>query len=340
MSPVSTRKVIMKILFTGMASHHTKPSANVTFFKTLSERVSTFSTVEWAVPSVTWTKQDLDQYDYVVVGLTPPTSPSANKVYGAMHLINIMYESPKLVLVLDHPQLWQYKHSFNSIDSNPLSIFSSFYSKRREFSIAKESYVESIAEANNKLLTKKWPKTLYPSLPWPSSRNIDKLLGLSAEQSLIPVNLDSFLLSNTDSMDAEVGNHWVSEQPKSEWISSISKLLGLPVEPVSGSRKLSDSDALESIEKSFAFLVAPQGRGVGVWWSYRIIQALNSGTPVLSDWKETHLLGPEWSLLGYELENQTKTDILNIAKLQKKSYIKNILTKESSDALLGSIFKK
>ena len=338
-SPVSTRKVNMKILFTGMASHHTKPSTSVTFFKTLSERVETFATIEWAVPSVTWTKEYLDQYDYVVVGLTPPTSPSANKVYGAMHLINIMYESPKLVLVLDHPQLWQYKHSFNSIDSNPMSIFSSFYSKRKEFSIAKESHVNSIAEANNKLLTKKWPKTLYPSLPWASSRNIDKLLGFSAEESLIPLNLDSFLLTETESSNSEVGDYWVSDQPKSTWTTGISKLLGLPVSPISSSRKASDLDALESIKKSFALLLAPQERGVGVWWSYRIIQALNTNTPVLSDWKETHLLGPEWSLLGYELENQNKTDILSIARLQKQSYKSNILSQQDSDALLNSIFK-
>ena len=339
-SPVSIRKVLMKILFTGMASHHTKPSSNVTFFKTLSERVETFSTIEWATPSVTWTEDYLNQYDYVVVGLTPPTSLSANKVYGALHTINVMYDSPKLVMVLDHPQLWQYKHGFNSIDSDPTSIFTNFYSKRREFSLAKEAYVESIAEANKKLLTKKWPKTIYPSLPWGSSRNIDKLLGLCAEESLIPVNLDAFLLTKDEPLGKKVGSGWVSDQLKSRWLSDLSKLLTLPVGSIRSSKKLSDSDAFESIKNSFGLLMAPQERGVGVWWSYRLIQALNSNTPVLSDWKETSRLGPEWSLLGYELENQTKEDIINIAKLQKESYVSNISTKKDSDTLLSSIFKE
>jgi hypothetical protein len=339
-SPVSIRKASMKILFTGMASHHTKPSSNVTFFRTLSERVETFATVEWANPSVTWTEDYLSQYDYVVVGLTPPTSLSANKVYGALHTINIMYDSPKLVMVLDHPQLWQYKHGFNSIDADPLSIFTDFYSKRREFSLAKESYVQSMAEANNKLLTKKWPKTIYPSLPWGNSRNIDKLLGFFAEESLIPVNLDVFLLTKEESGSKQVGSSWVTDQPKSKWLMDLSKLLTLPAGPISSAKKLSDSEAFESIKNSFGLLLSPQERGVGVWWSYRLIQALNSGTPVLSDWKETSQLGPEWSLLGYELEGQTKEDIINIAKLQKESYLNNISTKKDSDTLLNSIFKK
>jgi hypothetical protein len=339
-SPVSIRKVFMKILFTGMASHHTKPSTNVTFFRTLSERVETFATVEWLNPSVTWTEDYLNQYDYVVVGLTPPTSLSANKVYGALHTINIMYDSPKLVMVLDHPQLWQYKHGFNSIDSNPLSIFTDFYSKRREFSLARRSYVESMAEANKKLLTKKWPKTLYPALPWRVTRNIDKLLGLSAEDSLIPINLDAFLITKDEPAGGKVGPAWVTDQQKSKWVTNLSNLLTLPVSSVGSSKNLSDSDAFESINSSFGLLLAPQERGVGVWWSYRLIQALNSGTPVLSDWKETFELGPEWSILGYDLESQTKEDIIKIAKLQKESYLNNISTKKDSDTLLSSIFKE
>jgi hypothetical protein len=330
----------MKILFTGMASHHTKPSSNVTFFRTLSERVEIFSTIEWTTPSVTWTEEYLNQYDYVVVGITPPTSLSANKVYGALHAINIMYDSPKLIMVIDHPQLWQYKHGFNSIDSNPLSIFTNFYSKRGEFSIAKEVHLQSIAEANNKLLTKKWPKTIYPSLPWSSSRDIDKLLGLFAEESLIPVNLDSFLIAENDLDNKKVGSSWVFDSKNSRWLSDLSKLLTLPLGPISSSKKLSDYDAFEFIKTSFGLVLAPQERGVGVWWSYRLIQALNSNTVVLSDWKKTHELGPEWSLLGYDLESQTNEDIINIAKLQKRSYLNNISTKQDSDILLSSIFKE
>jgi len=329
----------MKILLTGMASHHTKPSTNVTFFKTLADRISVFADVEWLVPSVTWTKDYLDKYDYIVVGITPVTSQVANKVYGAMNVINLMYESEKLVLVADYPQLWQYKHGFNAIDADPLSIFSTFYSKRTEFNLAKESCIDIITEANNKLLTKAWPKTIYPSLPFKNTRNIDKLLGLSASESLIPVNLDAFLLTERPALKNSIGDYWITEQKKTKWSENLSKLLRIPIKDFKKFKKISDFDAQRLIDSSHGFMLSPQDRGVGIWWSYRLIQALNSGTIVLSDWRETSFLGPEWSMLGYDLENQTSQDIIGIAKLQKESYKNNIPTKEDSDKLLNSIFK-
>ena len=339
MPSVFTREVYMKVLFTGAASHHANPSINVTFFRTLAERVSTFAEIDWASPSLTWSEDFLNQYDYVVVGLTPPTSQSANKIYGAMNLINILYDSPKLIIVIDHPQLWQYKHAFNSIDSSPLSIFEPFYSKRKDFSIAKELYVDSISQANYKLLSKKWPKTIYPSLPFKNTRNIDKLLGLSAAESLIPVNLDAFLLTEGFMLKNTIGDYWLVDQKKTKWAESLFKFLRIPIKDFKSYKKISDYEANSLINDSFGLMFSPQDRGVGLWWSYRLIQALNSGTLVLSDWKETEFIGPEWSILGYDLENQTTQDIINIAKLQKQSYKNGIPTQGDSDKLLNSIFK-
>lgn len=341
MPSVFTRKVYMKVLFTGASSHHTQPSSNVTFFRTLAERVSTFAEIDWSSPNLKWDEDFLNEYDYVVVGLTPPTSQSANKIYGAMNLINVLYDSPKLIIVIDHPQLWQYKYAFNSIDSNPLSIFGSFYSKRKDYTLAKESYVNSISEANHKLLSRKWPKTIYPSLPFQNNRQIYKFLGFSAEESLIPVNLDSFLLTdNEPEFEKRVGNSWLCELKGTTWIEKTSKLLTKRIDEINITKKISDLTATEMISKAFGFILTPQNREVGVWWSYRLIQALNNKTVVLSDWKETNVLGPEWSILGYDLENQTNEDIINIAKLQKESYKSNIPTKRDSDKLLSSIFKK
>jgi len=329
----------MKILFTGMSSHHTKPSKNVTFFKTLAESVSIFASVEWKTPTINCTQEDFSNYDYVVVGLTPPTSMSANNLYGALRIIDVLYNSPKLVMVVDHPQLWQYKHGFNSIKLNSSSMFNTFYSKRREFSIAsKKESVESIISGVNKLLTQKWPTTIYPSLPWSDGKNYKKFFGSYGVDSLVPVNLDSFLLNDTDS-EIFVGNNWIVDNPKSTWISSISKFLTKPIYPVSNNKKINDKDALDSIKNSFAFIFTPQERGVGTWWSYRLIQALNTETAILSDWKVTHLLGPEWSLLSYDLENKNNDSIAKIAKLQKESYKNNIPSKEDSVNKLKLIFK-
>jgi hypothetical protein len=329
----------MKVLFTGMASSHSKPSANVTFFNNLAKHVGTQADVEWNAPSVTWTKDYLEQYDAIFVGILPPTSPSANKMYGAMHVIDLMFESPKLNLVLDHPQLWQYKHGFNAIDRSIDSVFGSFYSKRSEFTLTRDSHTESVISANRKLLTKKWPTTLYPSLPWKSNRPVDKLLGLFAEDSLVGLSFDAWLFDDTESVSEVRGDHWVADSPGSEWTKSISKLLEMPIASVKQKPRMSDADSLQPIQEAAGFLLSPQERGVGIWWSYRIIQALQSKTFILSNWRETGILGPEWNLLGSDWESLTKSDKIAIAEAQKESYLNAIPSKLETASTLSSILE-
>ena len=329
----------MRVLFTGMASSHSKPSANVTFFNNLAKHVGSQADVEWHAPSVTWTKDYLEQYDAIFVGILPPTSPSANKMYGAMHIIDLMFDSPKLSLVLDHPQLWQYKHGFNAIDRSIESVFGSFYSKRAEFVLTRDSHTGSVISANHKLLTKKWPTTLYPSLPWKSNRPIDKLLGLFAEDSLIGLNFDAWLLDGTETVSGTRGAHWAADVPRSEWTKSISKLLEVPVVPIKQKPRMSDADWLQPIQDAAGLLLSPQERGVGIWWSYRIIQALQSKTFILSDWRETGVLGPEWNLLGSDWESLTISDKIAVAEAQLESYLDAVPSKSATESTLSSILE-
>jgi hypothetical protein len=328
----------MKILFTGMASSHSKPSSNVTFFSNLAERVSGLADVEWHSPSVTWTKDYLEQYDAIFVGVLPLTSPSANKVYGAMNVINLMFDSPKLTLVLDHPQIWQYKHGFNSVDRDVNNIFTNFYSKRPEFALARDVYTETIVEANRQLLTKPWPKTIYPALPWGELKNVDKFLALYAEESLIGINLDAWLLEDSIS-DAPRRNHWVVDYPNTGWSKGLEKLLEMPVTPLKEKARVLDSEVLKTIQQSSGLMLSPQERDCGTWWSYRLIQALNSRTPVLSAWLETRSLGPEWSLLGSEWESLSMSDKLDVSNAQIESYRNAIPSKKDAEASLASILK-
>jgi hypothetical protein len=339
MPPLLHREVLVKVLFTGMASSHCKPSKNTTFFRLVSERVEQYASVEWLAPSLTWDKDFFEQYDAVFVGILPPTSPSANKVYGAMHTINILFDSPKLNLVIDHPQLWQFKHSFNAVDRNVLSLFSDFYSKRKEFSAAKE-IISSISEANLKLLTKPWPTTIYPELPWKSDRDLNKLVSLTADSNLIGLNLDHWLLSESTALVSNLGGHWITDNPDTSWTKEVSEFLELPIVSIKQRKQLGDADALTALQASGGFLFSPQERGVGTWWSYRLIQALNSGIPVLSNWKETHQLGPEWNLLAFELENLSPEDKILVAKAQKESYIQAIPDKKSAQKQISFILDK
>jgi hypothetical protein len=324
----------MKVLVTGMASSHTKPSANTTFFGTLVKAVETFADVEWATPSVTWTKEFLDQYDSILVGVIPPTSLGANKVYGAMHTINLMYESPKLRLIVDHPQIWQFKSSLASIDRDVSSLFSDFYTKRREFKSAiSSSSQESIRSAATKLLNTAWPKTIYPSMPWKDKESVSKFISTVDPSSLIGVNLDSHLLVEPSISDIR-STRWVADSPKSSWTKKVEQLLQLPVSPLKIAPKESESIVSSRLASSFGLLAAPHDRGVGTWWSYRYIQAMNSLVPVFSDWRDTGKLSNSWYVLGSSIEEASDEERLEIAINQRRDYISAIPNKEESIELL------
>ena len=66
----------MKVLFTGMGSHHCSRPSNVTFFSVLADAVSEHADVIWASPNLSWTKKDLEQFDAIVFGFIAPTSLS------------------------------------------------------------------------------------------------------------------------------------------------------------------------------------------------------------------------------------------------------------------------
>lgn len=327
----------MKVLVTGMASSHTKPSANTSFFGTLVKAVETFATVEWATPSVTWTKEFLEQYDSVVVGVVPPTSLGANKVYGAMHVINELYDSPKLTLVVDNPQLWQFKASLSSVARDVSTIFTDFYSKRREYKIASNPAISGgIQKAAGKLLNRPWPRTIYPELPWKTATEISKFISTEGSENLVGVNLDAMLIGEPIEAKSPAPI-WVADSPSSAWTKKLEKLLSLPTIPVKSSSRDTDDQVFDRISSSFGLLVAPQDRGVGTWWSYRYIQALNSTVPVVSDWRDTGSLSNNWYVLGSTLEESTPEERLAVAKAQREDYINSIPTKSEALNLVKSL---
>lgn len=327
----------MKVLVTGMASYHTGDSANTSFFGTLIQAIKEIATVTQEAPSVLWTKEYLDQYDSIVVGVTPPTSIGANKVYGALHLINLMYDSPKLVLVVDTPQVWQFKSSLNAVAQDVSTIFTPFYSKRREYRLAKSTSISNgIQEAAKKLISLPWPKTIYPQVPWKTSSDVAKFISKKSPDSLIGVNLDSFLLSET-SPSQNYNPLWAVDNQTALWTRKIEKLLRYPTTPLKRNPKDSDDLVFQRIASSFGLLIVPQDRGVGTWWSYRYIQALNAEVPIVSDWKDTGRLATSWYVLGSSLEEFSDEQRRALANAQRTDYIKSIPTKEESIELVKSI---
>jgi hypothetical protein len=321
----------MKILFTGMASSHCAPGGNVSYFSTVAKAAGEFAEVAWGTPKLSWSKKDLDEFDFVFFGFIPPTALSANKVYGALHTIGLLYDSPKLKLILDGHQIWQYKNSIESLKRDYSTIFSAFYSKRAEYPTARQSANnEYIKLASSFWEGAPWPDTYYPSLPWGSKDSISKKLSFIPQKSLIPVNLDSLLVTPEPFMATGRQNTWAADNIKSPWLNNLEHTLKYPVTPLKTSRILKDQDAVNNMRSSLGLIVPPQDRGYGTWWSYRYLQALNSSTPVVTDWLDTIKFDKSWSYLAYQLEELSEIQRINVARSQLESYVSAIKSKNQA----------
>lgn len=308
----------MKILFTGMASSHCSKPKNVSFFTALSDLLSETAEVVWAAPKFSWTKEDLDQFDYIFFGLTPPTSLSANNLYPALNVLSEMFLSPKLILIADGAQMWQYKNSFEAFKRDYKILLGSFYSKRAGYSqaVASPKFLEKLVAH---MIVSPWPKTMYPQLPWDSGEKIHSLLGFVSKDSIFGFNLDSTLLSPSIPRIGR-SDFWSAENIKSSWIEKTQATLSLPISPNKTKRNTDDLEVLDNIEKSIGLLIPPQEREVGTWWNSRFIQAMNTGTPVITLWQETIKFDASWGKLGYQIEDMAPAERSSIATQQRHSY--------------------
>jgi hypothetical protein len=310
-----------------MASSHCKRPANVSFFTNLSDAVSKFAEVVWASPSQSWTKKDLEVYDVIIFGMTPPTSLSANKLFGALHVLGLMFDSPKLKLVVDSAQMWQYKNSVAAVKRDFSSLFGSFYFRREGYATAKES-PKMIEKAVAHMSDSAWPTIFYPSLPWVSDSKVASLLGFVGEESLVGLNLDSLLL-NIEPPRIGRKDYWSVDAPKSSWLEPLDKVLVYPRTATRIGRKTDDAYALGIIQNSAGFILPPQERKAGTWWNYRMVQALNTTTPITTYWQDTYKFHSSWGALAYQIEDMSVVERQHLATAQKNVYINAIPDKDS-----------
>jgi hypothetical protein len=283
-------------------------------------------------PSLSWTRSDLKKYDAVIVGLTPPTSIAANNIYGALHVLDIMYESPKLRVVTDGAQVWQYKNSIESYKRNPGQVLSSMYSNRREYSeaLGRLSMLESVADKMSNL---PMPISYSPMLPWGSVEKLSESLGFIHTDRVVGINLDYLLISREEAQPHKK-TQWAVQDIKSDWWQELSHLTKYSGISTSLKNRVNDSYAYGIMKDSIGVAIPPQGRKVGTWWSYGYVQALNANTPVVTKWQDSWDIGSPWSVLAYQIEDMDAYDRQNLASMQYESYMSNIPSEAETRTLI------
>lgn len=308
--------------------------------------VSAGHQVTWEDPDLSKTFTDLDQFDAVLVGVGPITSIGANRVYGALSIIDLMWKSPKLSLFIDAPNTVQILGSLRAIDSNPSNLLKEFYSYRKGYSTVVSDLVISsrISNAATRLMHEEWPTTIYPSLPWKTDQDAGKKLPKNALKNFLGLNFDSHFLVPGEPVTVEKRLKWAVDTYNNKDTKKLTATLGLPTSPMKWNKGWTDLEAVDQILRSSGAIVSPY-RGDGTWWSYRYVQAMNSSTPVYSDWTETSALGKSWSYLAPAIEDMTHQERLELSTEQMISYLdaipnKNVSTTNLENALRISSSKE
>ena len=330
-----------KVFLTGMSAPQASPSANqksLSFAGVLNQVLTSAGhEVTWASPSVYMTRESLDKFDAVLVGVSPISSVGSNRVYGALSVINTLKDSDKLTLFIDAPNTSQIEPSLKSVVNTPDSLTKSFFSYRKEYSnvIADKDLLSSVMAGVNYLYTQDWVTTIYPQLPWKSSTKLPS----NAKKNLVGINLDSHLIAN-EPVEADRRPKWVIDNLSTPWAKNTMATLSLPNSLMKWNKGWTDSQVLDQISRSIGAVISPDKRD-GTYWSYRYSQAMNTNTPVVTDWVESHVLGDAWNVLATNIDtmSQDKRDL--IATAQREIYLANIPSKQKAvETLQQLIFRR
>jgi len=317
-----------KILITGMSAPHASVEANKRSlsFAGLIKEVLTQNGHEVVQddPEVSWNLQDLDQYDVVLVGLSPLTSLSANRVYGALNLLDLLKGSDKLKLFIDAPEPTRITASLRAVSKTPDNLTKPFYSYRKGYSYAVvPGMANNLLGVVNDLLNDTWPTTFYPALPWAGTGKIISQLPAGAAESLRPINLDSYILTPQDTFEIERRDKWVVENYNTSWTKETTNMLALQSVPMKWHKGWSDEQVFAQIASGIGSLISPYQTG-GTWWTYRLIQSLNASTPVATDWRESQAIGDSWTYLASHIETFSLDARVELAHAQRDDYMKAI----------------
>lgn len=316
----------MKILICGMTavqSSRTLSARNFSFAGSITSALTNKSTeVVWADPTIEWSAKNYDQYDAVLAGVAPVLSMTANKAYGILGLIDTLYGTDKLRLFVDAPEPTKIHASLRSVEKDKSRLVKPLYSLRKEYKevLKNEKAKEKIFRGVDILLSEKWPKTLYPSLPISQKVSDSPGIPSTMSDSFVGVNLDSLHIMQKISVHADRQNYWVVDNPKSRWCVDVLDHLMYPTNAAREHRTWTDEHVLKHIAGALGVLVGPHDDKL-LWWSPRFIQAINTLTPVATEWRLASEIGSAWNHLAAGLEQMSAVDRYEIASSQREQYL-------------------
>lgn len=331
----------MKVLITGSTASQTtldKPTFANFLYESL---VHADADVKFLLrPSIDMSLEELEQYDKVLVGIAPPTSVTAYKVYPAFSIAYKAWKLGNLEMFIDAPEPHKLQASINSCRSGKSDLTKDFFSRRKNYSdfVSSNQLQNEVNGFIAFLFGRKWPNTYYPAFPWSENSLIygdNLVMGAS---SLVPVVLDSWLFEKNyvSTENATQSDYWTADATSTVWLRNTKEQLTQKVVPAQSRKSDTEQDIIDRVRGSIGSLVSVYRKGQP-WWSPLLAQSLSMDVPVITDWRHTSYLGAEWSYLASSVEEMSHTERYELASFQKESYMNNIPTWEENCERLAGI---
>jgi hypothetical protein len=241
------------------------------------------------------------------------------------------------MFLIDTPAPARITANLRAVEKDFSTIIKQFHSSRPGYeSVVLIDKVRSrLASAVSFLANEKWPKTLYPAMPWTDVSTYENALPTGASRSsLVGINPDSYYMKrNKGTGDRTTVNQWVIDNPKTKWASLTTQTLTMPTVPMKLNKGMTDKNVYERVACSVGALISPDDTG-GLSWSHRWVQALNANTPIASDWRVTSMLGSAWSHLAAGIEQMSAVDLYELSISQRIEYADAIPTRDTVSELL------
>lgn len=325
-----------------MSSPQTSRATNaraLSFTGVLEEALSSAGhNITWTSPDIDWTREDLDQFDSIILGMVPLTSIAANRVYGALNVLSLA-DPNKLTLLLDAPEPSLLAASLRATLNAPEKLVKPFYAKRQGFDKASEpETLARLVKAVEGLVNGMWPPTIIPATPWRSTTYLSAMpsgLAGSAEA----VNLDIHLIEDLAPYRTpreDVYDKWAVDSGWSRWTERIRNGVVSDMEYLPTGRDRTDEALIKVIQSSSGVLIPPHQRGGG-WWSPVFAYAMNCRVPIATEWRESSVLGASWSQLPARIEALAPALQTALAEEQRAVYLENIPSRLEVEETLNRI---
>lgn len=324
----------MKILMTGAtaAQVSARKNAHTTTFAGLVHQalVDGGADVTWREPSVTLSKDYLAEFDAVLVGLAPPNSTAAHRIYGALSVIQYASELGTLRLMLDAPEPKKVWAGIRAVHNDPGVLTKDFYAKRREYAeVQNPEVLARLHAAVSTLYKTEWPKTIYPRLPWMSFPSVSTYIPNVHSSRIIGINLDSASYDIQRTSPEDTQGYWISDAISSPWTVAMQQLVTSHVTAARGSKWESDDSVMLRARGAIGLLMSTYKYG-DPWWTPLLPMSLNVGIPIVTDWRLTSFLGGYWTILASTVEDLSPEERGTVASAQRAEYLAAIPTWEQA----------